>query len=180
LIQCPVVRSVAVVLYSKLSCRSAPRSPGPLLAVEGDGKARDRLPVLLVKQAPKLGSGCRSAGRPGAPRARRGAIAVVSPWCWPGCRRRYCSLSRAPPPVSVMNQPGIARVLVVLRPYWRACRSSGWSGPRVVRLTHWRGTDRAQQRKHQDNARMSARNDNRQTVEHRNSLREPTTIAGSY
>src|SRR3954468_6327887 len=61
----------------------------------------------------------------------------MSPVVLPPVSTAYCSLSRAPPPPSVMNQPGIVRLLVVL-PAVLESVSKFWvyAEPRVVRLTH--------------------------------------------
>src|SRR6185369_1880645 len=59
----------------------------------------------------------------------------------------YCSLSRAPPPDSVKNQPGMVRALVVL-PAVLERVSKFWvtADPRVVRLTHCAAAERAPNR----------------------------------
>src|SRR3954470_8332722 len=50
----------------------------------------------------------------------------------------YCSLSRAPPPDSVRNHPGIVRLLVVLPAVLDSVsKFCVEADPRVVRLTHW-------------------------------------------
>src|SRR4051794_19907450 len=56
----------------------------------------------------------------------------------------YCSLSRAPPPDSVRNQPVIVRLLVVLAATLESV-SKFWAeaDPRVVRLTHCAPAGRA-------------------------------------
>src|SRR3978361_614773 len=62
----------------------------------------------------------------------------MSPEVLPPVSTAYCSLSRAPPPDSVRNHPGIVRLLVVLAATFDSV-SKFWvaADPRVVRLTHW-------------------------------------------
>ncbi len=61
----------------------------------------------------------------------------MSPVVLPPVSTAYCSLSRAPPPDSVRNHPGIVRLLVVLPAVFESV-SKFWvtADPRVVRLTH--------------------------------------------
>src|SRR5437870_1093409 len=61
----------------------------------------------------------------------------MSPVVLPPVSTAYCSLSRAPPPPSVKNQPGIVRLLVV-EPAVLESVSKFWveADPSVVRLMH--------------------------------------------
>ena len=66
----------------------------------------------------------------------------------------YCSLSRAPPPLSVMNQPVMVRLFVVEPAVFdsvsKLCVDAD---PSVVRLTHWARATEGRQ----DNRLMSAK-----------------------
>src|SRR5215203_3036152 len=61
----------------------------------------------------------------------------MSPVVLPPVSTPYCSLSRAPPPDSVMNHPVIVRLLVVLAAVLESV-SKFWvdAAPSVVRETH--------------------------------------------
>src|SRR5258705_11136534 len=62
----------------------------------------------------------------------------MSPVVLPPVSTAYCSLSRAPPPDSVRDQPGTDRTLVVDPAVFDRV-SKFWvdAEPRVVRLMHW-------------------------------------------
>ena len=61
----------------------------------------------------------------------------VSPVVDPPVSTPYCSLSRAPPPDSVMNQPGIVRLFVVLPAVFeRVSKVCVYAEPFVVSDTH--------------------------------------------
>src|SRR5215203_3262517 len=81
----------------------------------------------------------------------------MSPVPLPPVSTPYCSLSRAPPPDSVRNQPVIVRLFVVLAATLESVsKFCVEAAPRVVRLTHWAVAVRAAGRLSPSTARKTS------------------------